>query len=299
MTKSLDFDFPSRELHARGARQPRGLAFVAAATSALLLCGLAPTAAVATGTTRWVKDNAASPPGTSCNNAGYPSIQAAVNASSAGDAIKVCPGVFTENVVISTNQLSVRSTATATATVVKAAASAPIFQITARGVALRGFTIVPAGFADGDIGVNVAFEGLAQARILENAVMGGRIGVNLGRRGGSNSSVAYNTVNGQTEGGINIDTCELYRDNDKNSGTHDNLIHHNIACSATSTGSIALGGNSNNNSIHDNFATSISVFGNVNKVNNNTTQLQVVNNGSGNMLNGNTVDPGICSTPSF
>ena len=94
MTKSLDFDFPSRELHARGARQPRGLAFVAAATSALLLCGLAPTAA-ATTTTRWVKNNAASPPpGTSCSNAGYSSIQAAVNASSAGDAIKVCPGRF-------------------------------------------------------------------------------------------------------------------------------------------------------------------------------------------------------------
>ncbi len=298
MTKSLDFDFPSRELHARGARQPRALAFVAAATSALLLCGLAPTAA-ATTTTRWVKNNAASPsPGTSCSNAGYSSIQAAVNASSAGDAIKVCPGVFTENVVIGTNQLNVTSTATATATVVKAAASAPIFQITAPGATLRGFTIVPAGFADGDIGVNVAIQGLTKARILENAIMGGRIGVNLGC-GGSNSSVAYNTVNGQTEGGINIDTCELYRDNDKNPGTHDNLIHHNIACSATSTGSIALGGNSNNNSIHDNFATSISVFGKVNKVINNTTQLQVVNNGSGNMLNGNTVDPSICSTPSF
>ena len=70
-------------------------------------------------------------------------------------------------------------------------------------------------------------------------------------------------------------------DNAKNPGTHDNLIHHNIACSATSTGSIALGGNSNNNSIHDNFATSISVFGKVNKVNNNTTQLVIVNNGSG------------------
>src|SRR5919109_3224490 len=67
----------------RGARPPSGLALLAAATFALLLCGHT----AATAATRWVYDNAGSysPPGTSCNNAGYSTIQTAVDAASPFD----------------------------------------------------------------------------------------------------------------------------------------------------------------------------------------------------------------------
>jgi hypothetical protein len=260
-----------------------------AAACALVLCDHAPAAAA---TTRWVNDDAASyaPPGASCDAAGYSTIQAAIAAAGPGDTIKVCPGAYTENVVVGTPHLNVTSTAGAAATVVKAAASAHVFDITAPAVTLRGFTIVPAGVADADIGVNVAIDGVARAKILDNAILGGRIGVNLGCVS-FGSVVADNTVNGQTEGGINIDTCEA----PPFPGSHDNSIHHNVACSVTSTASIALGGSSDDNQIHHNIATSISVFGTANKVHHNTTQLVIVDNGSGTTLNNNTADPGVCS----
>lgn len=271
----------------RGARAPSGLALLAAVTFALLLCGHT----TATAATRWVNDNAGSnsPPGTSCNNAGYSTIQAAVDAARPGDVIRVCPGAYAENVVIGTSNLTVTSTNGAAATLVKPAASAYVFTIAAPRVTVRGFTMVPVGFADTDVGVNVAIEGLARVRILHNAIFGGRIGVNLGCVS-VGSVVAHNTVNGQTEGGINIDTCEAR----PFPGSHDNSVHHNVACSQTSTGSIALGGSSDDNQIHHNIATKISVFGMGNQVYHNTTQLVIVDNSSGNILNNNIADPGVC-----
>jgi parallel beta-helix repeat protein len=68
-------------------------------------------------TTRWV--NAVDPngppyssPGTSCNNPGYPTIQAAVTDASSGDRINVCPGTYTEQVTIPAGKdnLRLRST---------------------------------------------------------------------------------------------------------------------------------------------------------------------------------------------
>jgi parallel beta-helix repeat protein len=86
--------------------------------SAILAAGLIATPAAAAGTTRWVNDDdpnggAYSPPGTSCTNPGYPTIQSAVNAASAGDTILVCPGTYQEQVTISgpaKNNLTLRST---------------------------------------------------------------------------------------------------------------------------------------------------------------------------------------------
>jgi parallel beta-helix repeat protein len=52
--------------------------------------------------TRWVNDNNFGlyvPPGSSCNRPGYKTIQSAVNASSPGDTINVCPGSYPEQVV--------------------------------------------------------------------------------------------------------------------------------------------------------------------------------------------------------
>ncbi len=247
--------------------------------------------ASATPTTRWVNDDASSytPPGTSCDAAGYSTIQDAINASSSGDAIKVCPGTYTENVYVGTPGLTISSTGGAFVTMVEAAVSFYVFQVTAPGLTLDGFTIVPDGFADGDIGVNLAVEGDTDLTLDRNVIIGGRIGVNLGCVS-FGSTVVHNLLTGQTEAGVNVDTCEA----PPFPGSHDNSIHHNIACSVTSTASIALGGSSNDNSIHHNVATSISVFGTGNDVHQNLTQLVIIDNGSGNNLHHNTTEPGVC-----
>jgi hypothetical protein len=158
------------------------------------------------------------------------------------------------------------------------------------GVTITGLTLVPAGFADGDLGIHLGVEGDTRASIVRNVINGGRIGLNLGCAS-SATTVAHNTVTGQTEGGINIDTCEA----PPFPGSSQNSIHHNRACSVTTTASIALGGASDDNTIHHNVATKISVFGTGNKVLHNTTQEAIVDNGSGNLLLKNAVDPAACS----
>lgn len=271
-----------------GGRHSLGIALLAVVTLVVLLG--APMAAAAA--TRWVNDNADSyvPPGTNCSRAGYATIQAAVNAAAAGDVISVCPGKYVENVSIGKNNLTVASTAGAAATMVRAAASTYVFVISGKGVTVRGLTIIATGFADGDIGIHVAIEGDTGLKILENVIFRGRIGINLGCVS-FGSVIANNTVNGQTEGGVNIDTCEA----PPFPGSHHNSIHHNVACSATATGSIALGGSSDDNKIQYNVVTKISVFGSANKIRFNTTQLAIVDNGSGTVLNNNLTDAGVCT----
>src|SRR5205814_2347274 len=56
-------------------------------------------------TTRWVNDDDPngppySPPGSSCNNPGYQTVQEAVDAAFTGDRINVCPGTYVEQVTI-------------------------------------------------------------------------------------------------------------------------------------------------------------------------------------------------------
>ena len=57
------------------------------------------TQAAIASSTRWVNDNSPNtggyaPPGTSCKNPGYQTIQSAVDASAPGDTIKVCTGTY-------------------------------------------------------------------------------------------------------------------------------------------------------------------------------------------------------------
>src|SRR6266446_2746015 len=53
-------------------------------------------------TTRWVNgsDLTPTPPGTDCANAGYMTISAAVMFANPGDTIRVCPGLYVEQVTI-------------------------------------------------------------------------------------------------------------------------------------------------------------------------------------------------------
>jgi len=67
------------------------------------------------GTTHWVNDDDPNgglyvTPGTSCNDPGYSTVQAAVNGASSGDRINVCPGTYVEQVTISTDNIQLRST---------------------------------------------------------------------------------------------------------------------------------------------------------------------------------------------
>lgn len=258
------------------------------AAAVLVLCE----AVSASAATFWVNDDAVaySPPGTSCDPAGFATIQDAVDAASPGDTIKVCPGTYDESVVIATNDLTLQSTAGAPVTVIAPTISAHVIEIRGTGVTVKGFTIISAGVDDADIGINVAIEGDTDLTIIRNAIRSGRIGINLGCVS-VGTTVAHNTLVSQTEAGLNIDTCEA----PPFPGSHDNSIHHNTACSVVSTASIALGGSSNDNGIHHNVATTISSFGTGNQIHHNTTRLAIVDNsGGGNSLHHNTVDPGVC-----
>jgi hypothetical protein len=260
---------------------------IVAATVLVLGSGVHASAAIL-----WVNDDAASyvPPGTSCAQAGFATVQAAVNAAAAADTIRVCPGVYVENIVIATADLTVVSTGGATSTVIAPTTSAHVIDVRATGLTLRALTIVATGFADGDIGINMAIEGDTDATLVSNVIHAGRIGINLGCVS-SGTTIANNVVIGQTEAGINIDTCEAA----PFPGSHHNSIHHNTACSVTATASIALGGASNANKINNNVATTISSFGAGNQIHHNTTRAAIVDNSGGaNTLHHNTTVPAIC-----
>lgn len=107
-------------------------------------------------TTRWVNDDdpnggGQSPPGTSCDDPGYSTIQAAVNAASSGDTIKVCPGTYTENVDVTTDNLTIVSTGGSLVTEVDGSGAADeVFEVVADGVTIQGFEIHSGG-SDGGI----------------------------------------------------------------------------------------------------------------------------------------------------
>jgi hypothetical protein len=105
------------------------------------------------------------------------------------------------------------------------------------------------------------------------------------------TKVGHTQLYRQTEASINVDTCEIA----PFPGSRLNEIHHVEACSPTTSGSIALGGSSNENQIHDNKVRSISLFGHGNVVKDNTTQSPIVDNGTNNTLSGNTTDPALCA----
>ena len=225
----------------------------------------------ASAATLWVSPNALGPaPGISCNNAGYSTIQGAINAANAGDTVNVCPGTYVENIAINKANLTVRSTGGFGVTVIRAAVINSIVTVMGVNATIAGFTLVPSGsVAKYDIGVHVGIGGNASTEIAHNYIRGGRIGVNLGC-GSSGSTVYHNIVRGATETGINIDTCEIAPDYP---GSTFNSVHHNTVCGGLYPYSIAGGQGSDFNSVHHNTARWISLYGDGNIVHNNTAQL--------------------------
>jgi parallel beta-helix repeat protein len=97
-------------------RRTLGLSVALLLTLSLVAVG-GNTAAAAS--TLWVNDNDPNlgiyaPPGSSCNDPGFQTIQSAVNAAASGDTINVCPGTYPEQVVIfgvAKNNVRLRSVA--------------------------------------------------------------------------------------------------------------------------------------------------------------------------------------------
>jgi hypothetical protein len=225
----------------------------------------------ASAATRWVSLNAAGPvPGISCINAGYATIQSAINAANAGDTVNVCPGTYLENITINKPNLTVSSTSGFGVTIIRAAVVNSVVTVTAVNATINGFTLAPAGSAAKyDIGVNVAIAGNASTEIANNYIRGGRIGVNLGCSS-SGSTVSHNNVRGATETGINIDTCEIAP---TYPGSTFNSVHHNTVCGGLFPYSIAGGQGSDFNSVHHNTGRWITLYGDGNIVHNNTAQV--------------------------
>ena len=72
----------------------------------------------------------------------YATIQAAVNAASAGDTIIVRDGTYTENVKVKKDHLTIKSENGADSTIVQAANPGDnVFEVTADYVNISGFTI--------------------------------------------------------------------------------------------------------------------------------------------------------------
>jgi hypothetical protein len=126
----------------------------ALALSVIVLSALAAPVSAAS-RTRWVDDDHKNGDGPrACNNANFHSIQAAVDASSAGDKIFVCPGTYEEQVIVDTPNLLIQSRPTRSAIITPPEAQElqevdsgfDVVDILANRVSFVGFKInIPAG----------------------------------------------------------------------------------------------------------------------------------------------------------
>jgi hypothetical protein len=141
-------------------------------------------ASTARAVTRWVNVNrppGTPPTGTSCTKPGFVSIQQAVTASLPGDTINVCPGTYTEQVIVppGKDNLTIQSV-TLLAAVIQAPPtvqfdfvnSKSIVRITtSRNVTLLGFTITGPGPGPCDsLRFGVRVDGGGSANIIRNHI---------------------------------------------------------------------------------------------------------------------------------
>jgi parallel beta-helix repeat protein len=151
----------------------------------------------------------------------YATIQAAVNAATAGDTLVVSDGAFTENVDVD-KQLTIHSENGASAVTVTAALpTVPVFDVNANGVIIQGFTV--RGPTDTHV-AGIEIVGFNDCLIVGNDCSGCYNGIHIGGTG-TNNTVTENYCHGNTQRGISIrDTA------------HDNYILKNTVESNTDAG---------------------------------------------------------------
>ena len=137
--------------------------------------------------TRWVDALAASlPPGSGCGiNAGYTTIQAAVNASAPGDIISVCEGFYLENVSISIANLTLNGAQAGNAVAGRVSGGPlestvqganpiganSVFRINAPNVVIDGFTVKNPVTTSAAIGIGVKVTG--NGAVIKNNIVDG------------------------------------------------------------------------------------------------------------------------------
>jgi len=104
--------------------------------------------------TTWYVDVTASPPGDGSASAPFPTIQAGVSATAAGDHVSVAPGEYVENVLAPEHTLHVESQAGPLATILRAAGPRPAYHGVTTSSAMS--TITGFTFTDSEIGLRGA-----------------------------------------------------------------------------------------------------------------------------------------------
>jgi parallel beta-helix repeat protein len=179
-------------------------------------------------------------PGGGCN---YTSIQAAIDAASAGDTIIVRDGTYTENVVVDVANLTLQSeNGSAVTTVVAAVNSSDVFRVTANSVTITGFNVRNA--TDSASGIHL--DSVHHCTVSGNNASGNFIGIRLDSSSTSNNLASNNASNN----GVGIFL---------HSSSNNNTLTGNIANSNNLDG-IYLS-SSSNNIVVGNSATNHSRFG--------------------------------------
>ncbi|MDX2170111.1 MAG: right-handed parallel beta-helix repeat-containing protein [Deltaproteobacteria bacterium] len=121
-----------------------------------------------------------------CGMPSLPSIQAAVNASAAGDVVSICPGTYNESVIVS-QEVRIRSTAGTAVTTVQSPGVA--FDVRRSGVRIEGLTIegATAGVqADSICGLGLASCAApgrgSNLTVTNNVIRNGALGVGWQRK---------------------------------------------------------------------------------------------------------------------
>jgi parallel beta-helix repeat protein len=200
-------------------------------------------------------------PGGGCN---YTSIQAAIDAATAGDTIEVRDGIYTENVVVTVANLTLRSEhGSASTTVLAAVNTSDVFLVTANSVTITGFTVRNANdSANAACGIQLG--SVHNCTVSGNNASGNHYGIWL------HSSSTNNTLSGNTASN-NLNGIYLEYSN------NNNTLTGNIANANTNYG-IYLRSSCNNNTLSDNIAT------------NNTNGIFLSSSCNNNMLSGNTAN---------
>jgi parallel beta-helix repeat protein len=169
-----------------------------------------------------------------CPKATFTSIQAAVNAASPGDTIKVCPDQYNESVTVNKPSLtlvgptSVNINKCTTVTpgdptqdAIVTGGASPSFTLANNNIALSGFVV------QGDTGIAVqtssAYSGY---RITNNLFENNFVGVNFTSGGGNQSRLDHNCIQASTYEAVESEVGDL----------RNALVDHNTTYGSTNSG---------------------------------------------------------------